>query len=249
MLAARKAEPCGWPRKAASPARVCARLWRVCRSGRKDAAGGVEQEDVASGGERPAGPQHGVEDDQQLARDGDDGDLGVTGSGEDVAVVGGQPRDMPHGGQRRHVEGLAHAPAPAADVALAAEGAAVVVEGSQAGERGNGLARAVAEFGQMGNQRDGRDRADAGRRLQKLAQGGKFARGDDLGIDARLQLLDLRVEESDMLDQAGRDGPGLGDGQALLIKKGKIVKRFDESMLETALLDEIEAMTGEKVER
>jgi len=40
-----------------------------------------------------------------------------------------------------------------------------------------------------------------------------------------------------------------GDGQALLIKKGKIVKRFDESMLETALLDEIEAMTGEKVER
>lgn len=40
-----------------------------------------------------------------------------------------------------------------------------------------------------------------------------------------------------------------GDGQALLIKKGKIVKRFDESMLETALLDEIEAMTGEKTER
>jgi len=40
-----------------------------------------------------------------------------------------------------------------------------------------------------------------------------------------------------------------GDGQALLIKKGKIVKRFDESMLETALLDEIEAMTGEKVDR
>ncbi|MEW6411381.1 MAG: flavodoxin-dependent (E)-4-hydroxy-3-methylbut-2-enyl-diphosphate synthase [Candidatus Zixiibacteriota bacterium] len=40
-----------------------------------------------------------------------------------------------------------------------------------------------------------------------------------------------------------------GDGKGILIKKGKIVKRMDEAELESALLDEIEAMTGEKIQR
>jgi len=40
-----------------------------------------------------------------------------------------------------------------------------------------------------------------------------------------------------------------GNGKALLIKKGEIIKTAPESELETMLLDEIEAMTGEKVKR
>ncbi len=40
-----------------------------------------------------------------------------------------------------------------------------------------------------------------------------------------------------------------GDGKGILIKKGEIIKRMDESELEKTLLDEIEAMTGEKIER
>jgi len=40
-----------------------------------------------------------------------------------------------------------------------------------------------------------------------------------------------------------------GDGKAMLIKKGAIVKIEAESELERMLLDEIEAMTGEKAER
>lgn len=40
-----------------------------------------------------------------------------------------------------------------------------------------------------------------------------------------------------------------GKGKALLIKKGEIIKTAPESELETMLLDEIEAMTGEKVKR
>jgi len=40
-----------------------------------------------------------------------------------------------------------------------------------------------------------------------------------------------------------------GDGRGILIKQGEIVKRMTESELETALLDEIELMTGEKVKR
>ena len=40
-----------------------------------------------------------------------------------------------------------------------------------------------------------------------------------------------------------------GDGKGLLIKKGEIVKRMDEADLEKSLLDEIEAMTGEKIPR
>ena len=37
-----------------------------------------------------------------------------------------------------------------------------------------------------------------------------------------------------------------GDGQGMLIKKGKVVKRFPEAELEARLLEEIELMTGEK---
>ena len=39
-----------------------------------------------------------------------------------------------------------------------------------------------------------------------------------------------------------------GDGMGMLIKKGEVVKRFDEAELEKRLLDEIEEMTGEKIE-
>jgi (E)-4-hydroxy-3-methylbut-2-enyl-diphosphate synthase len=40
-----------------------------------------------------------------------------------------------------------------------------------------------------------------------------------------------------------------GDGKGMLIKKGEVVRIFDETELETQLLDEIEQMTGEKVKR
>ena len=40
-----------------------------------------------------------------------------------------------------------------------------------------------------------------------------------------------------------------GKGKALLIKKGEIIRTAPESELETMLLDEIEAMTGEKTDR
>jgi (E)-4-hydroxy-3-methylbut-2-enyl-diphosphate synthase len=40
-----------------------------------------------------------------------------------------------------------------------------------------------------------------------------------------------------------------GDGKGILIKKGQIVKRMPESDLEKSLLDEIEAMTGERIPR
>jgi len=40
-----------------------------------------------------------------------------------------------------------------------------------------------------------------------------------------------------------------GDGKGMLIKKGEIVKMTTESELEETLLSEIEAMTGEKIER
>jgi (E)-4-hydroxy-3-methylbut-2-enyl-diphosphate synthase len=70
------------------------------------------------------------------------------------------------------------------------------------------------------------------------------------GIKAPLKVAVMGCAVNGPGEAAAADvGIAGGDGQALLIKKGKIVKRFPESMLETALLDEIEAMTGEKVER
>jgi (E)-4-hydroxy-3-methylbut-2-enyl-diphosphate synthase len=40
-----------------------------------------------------------------------------------------------------------------------------------------------------------------------------------------------------------------GAGKGILIKKGEIVKRMNESELEEKLLDEIESMTGEEINR
>ncbi|MEE8577750.1 MAG: flavodoxin-dependent (E)-4-hydroxy-3-methylbut-2-enyl-diphosphate synthase, partial [candidate division Zixibacteria bacterium] len=40
-----------------------------------------------------------------------------------------------------------------------------------------------------------------------------------------------------------------GAGQGMLIKKGEIVSRFTEAELEDRLLDEIESMTGQKIDR
>ncbi|MCK4606681.1 MAG: flavodoxin-dependent (E)-4-hydroxy-3-methylbut-2-enyl-diphosphate synthase [candidate division Zixibacteria bacterium] len=40
-----------------------------------------------------------------------------------------------------------------------------------------------------------------------------------------------------------------GDGKGILIRKGEIVRRLAEADLEQALLDEIEAITGERIER
>ncbi|MFQ6009332.1 MAG: flavodoxin-dependent (E)-4-hydroxy-3-methylbut-2-enyl-diphosphate synthase, partial [Candidatus Zixiibacteriota bacterium] len=40
-----------------------------------------------------------------------------------------------------------------------------------------------------------------------------------------------------------------GNGRGILIKKGRIVKHMSEADLEKSLLDEIEAMTGEKIPR
>jgi (E)-4-hydroxy-3-methylbut-2-enyl-diphosphate synthase len=40
-----------------------------------------------------------------------------------------------------------------------------------------------------------------------------------------------------------------GDGKGILIKRGEVVAHVDETDLERVLLDEIEAMTGEAIER
>ena len=40
-----------------------------------------------------------------------------------------------------------------------------------------------------------------------------------------------------------------GDGRGMLIKKGEIVKQMSEAELESTLLDAIEEMSGEKIDR
>src|SRR3954470_13989580 len=82
----------------------------------------------------------GVEDGQELSGDGNEGELcrfaGLSQlCVEDLEAIGAA--DRVEGG---HVEGITDTLAPAADLTLAAIGAAVDVEGSQAGKR-RGLLR------------------------------------------------------------------------------------------------------------
>jgi len=172
---------------------------------------------VVSCSEWLSGAQHCIEGDEQLAGDGDDGDLGVAGSRSDVAVVERQSRHLSDGCERCHVEGLAHALSAAANMALAAESAAIIVEGSEAGERGNGLCRALAELGQEGDQRDSCDWTDTWGGLQLLAQRGEFGRAGDQAVDNGLQAVNLRIDPGNMGGDAGAHVFALSDGQTLFV--------------------------------
>src|SRR3954464_1442430 len=120
--------------------------------------------------------QDGVEDGEELAGDGDEGDhVGLAGGAEAFAegfedgVVTG--RD-----ESGEEQGGAHALASAGDHALAFPVAGLAGVGGQAGEACDLLIVEGSELGQLGDEGSGRDRADAGHGGEEvllLAPGGR----------------------------------------------------------------------------
>jgi hypothetical protein len=95
----------------------------------------------------------GVGQNQQLAHDRGEGDLGLFAGGAQASIEGSKVVIAAAGGEGGHVEDGPHRGAAASDVAFTAAFAAVGSNGRQAGEQGGGLVRAHAEFAEADDER------------------------------------------------------------------------------------------------
>ena len=94
------------------------------------------------------------------------------------------------GAQRAEVEDATDFGASAVDVTEAAEGSAVVIARSQAGQAGKACGTALAEFGKEGEEGDGSHEADAGSLLQARGFGGEPGLALEMFFDEGLDLFE-----------------------------------------------------------
>ena len=175
--------------------------------------------------------EQGVEQADELAHDGDEGDLVRLAAGEESFVEGLGRGFATDRGQGRHVEQVARLGAAAADGAAAAVLAGVAVEGSEA-EQGSGLAAAEgAELGHVGAEAGGGDGAATGDRADAGGAAGECGVGGDALAHAALAV-----------GAVGLEGLERGAGTA-----GGCGVEFGTELAEGAeLLDEL-AAEGEQV--
>ena len=95
---------------------------------------------------------HGVEDAQQLAHAGDEGNLRAFAGGDEALVEGPNDRVEACGGEGGHVQHPAQLKAPALDVSPAADAARFMGHGRNARQSGELTAVEPAEFGQVGQE-------------------------------------------------------------------------------------------------
>ncbi len=151
------------------------------------------------------GTQQSVGQDEDLARDGDEGDFTGLAARLEGGVEGFHGGAVADGGDGGLVQCDPDFAASAADVSDAVGGAAVVGEGSQADEGGDGLSRTLSEFGQVHQEGTGHLGADADDGLQDGVFGfERFGVGDD-AIHAAFEILDLFFEEGDDLVDIAKD--------------------------------------------
>jgi uncharacterized protein (AIM24 family) len=156
--------------------------------------------------------ENGVEDGEEFAGDGNEGDhLGLP-SCDQAAEEGLQDGVVSPGGHRSHEEGGAHASSSAADEASALPLAGLAGEGREPGKGCDLLTVEAAEFGQIGDESARNDRPDArhrGEEVLLVAPGRRAAHGIvDVGVDAGEFLLEGLDETRDaLLDPRG--GPFL----------------------------------------
>jgi hypothetical protein len=138
-----------------------------------------------------------VEAEEELSGGGDEGDFGRFAGGAQAAVEGGQrARRTADDAQGGKVEGASHPGSAAADMALAAAGAAVGVVRSQAGEGGDLAAGGLAEFGEEGQEGEGGERSDAVLSLEGGIARGQGAIGGDVQARSGFQGGDLLLQDA-----------------------------------------------------
>src|SRR5258708_20293283 len=134
-----------------------------------------------------AAAEHGIEGDDELSHDRDDGDLGLLAGGAEALLEGLEVGVPDGGGLSGHEEDASNIGAAAEDTAQAAHFAAVEVVGHDADEGGDLAVGDVAEFGQQGDQGGAKDRTDAAHRADQLLAGREVRLGGDRLDDALVE--------------------------------------------------------------
>ena len=129
----------------------------------------------------------GVGEGDELSHDGGEGDFGLLSVAEKAYVEGLQVGIEAGCGEGGHVDAGAQAGAPAPDVALAPDVAAVARNRGQASDHGSLFARARAELGEVRQQGDSGDVADAWDRGEDGKAPGERRVGLDDALDLGLQ--------------------------------------------------------------
>src|SRR5690606_19512893 len=142
----------------------------------------------------PVCRDEGIGEDDELSHDGGEGEFSGFAPGDEAVVAGLEAGLVAGGGEGGHVEGVAWSHAATVDVALALAVAAVVGDRREAGEPGGGLARALAQLAEAGEQRGGDDRTDAGDGVQEGLPGGEAGIGGDAARDAGTEPLQMGRE-------------------------------------------------------
>jgi len=165
-----------------------------------------------------------VEDDDELSGGSNESDFRGFAIGAE-ALVEGFEGTFANGGKRGHVEGFTDFVPAAVDMTLTAQGATIVIEGSQADESGDLAPGGESELGEMSQESGGCEVADA-------VVGGKF--------------VVLSKEERIVLDLGGHDG-FQGFDLALDGGEGDFEDAFGEGSLEVfTMIDELCA-NGDKL--
>ncbi len=160
---------------------------------------------------------HGVEGNDKLSHDGDDGHFGLLAGVEQASFEGLESGIEHGGGLGSHEENASDGGSAAKDVAQAFHLAAVEVVRNDANQGGDRPIGQSAEFGQEGEQSGGQDWTDARHGTQQIAAGAeRGVCGNGLG-NKPVELGDVALELS---DTAGLQAPQCGVAQELGLVAG-----------------------------
>src|SRR3569833_4354786 len=140
---------------------------------------------------------HGVERNDELAHDGDDGDLWLLADGNEPLLEGFEGGIEPGGDLSGHEEAAPDGGPAAEDAAQAYHPSTVEVVGDDADQGGDRSDGQGAELGQQGDQGGGQDRSAAGHGAQQIASCAEGRAGSDGSAYQLVELLDVVFELSD----------------------------------------------------
>jgi hypothetical protein len=151
-----------------------------------------------------------IEGGEEFSSGGDEGDFEGFAVIAEALVEGFEDGIAAGGGESSHVEGATDGGTATGDVTGAGARAAVVVEGSQAGESGGALGVQGAEFWEMSQQSGGSGRANALEGAEAGGFGGEFWATGQQACEEGGDLEELFFEVAD----GGGEVFGYGLGQA-----------------------------------
>jgi hypothetical protein len=175
----------------------------------------------------------GVGDGEELAGDGDQGDLGWFTGLAHGSVVGAEVGFMASGAERGHVERGAHARATAGDAIAARGEPALVGVWGEASEAGGGAPIEGAEFGQVGDEHGCDLLTNSRDRGEQPQLGGRTGIGGEGLVELGLDTVALGGEGS--------------DGRAVAGNKVGVIGLLEAGLLDGDHLDKLPAAAGERL--